>query len=82
MRTTAAPDTKLLPSIVNVWLLFDPGTGLGDTLLIDGGVDVEVAWTWKLKTFDVLLSGLITCADHVAVVFVKFALIDNWLLLT
>ena len=77
MRIAVAPDTKLLPLIVNVWLLLDPGTGLGDTLLIDGGVDVELAWTWKLKTFDVPPSGLTTCADHVAVVFVKFALIDS-----
>ena len=36
-NVTFAPDTKLLPWIVNGCELFEPVTGLGDTLLTDGG---------------------------------------------
>ena len=35
-NVTLAPDTKLLPKIVNGWELFEPVTGFGETLLIAG----------------------------------------------
>jgi hypothetical protein len=55
---TVAPLTKLLPFIRSVWLLFELGTGLGETPLTVGTDDVAV--TVKLKVPEVCESGLVT----------------------
>ena len=54
---TVAPSAKLLPLMVSVWALVDPGAGLGDTLAHRrrGGED-----TVKLKAVELLPAGV----DH------------------
>jgi hypothetical protein len=53
-KAIVAPLTKLLPLISSVWELFDPGTGLGDTPLMEGaGFEFETDQERTLLFFPV-----------------------------
>src|SRR5437016_5970405 len=73
---TLQPETKFVPLIKKDCAELEPGTGLGDTLVIDGVTFGEFTWNWYWP--DEVPPGLMTSADQVCAAVVNVTLSWIW----